>query len=253
MKKFLLASAVVCTAAFTGCSAIKQMNFEMQEMQPQMTVAQTSVQQDISVEEIINELNLARTSPRAYANILKTRKQYYKGKVYAAPGQTPVGSHEGLKAVDEAIRYLESVSPMNPLKYSQGLSKAAMDHVNDIGPKGTTSHTGSDGTRVNNRIERYGEWRGACGENIMYGALTSRDIVVALIIDDGVADRGHRRAIFTPEYALVGAAYGYHSDYDIVCVQNFAASYREGVLGTRTAAETDKPGANKVRTASRKK
>jgi uncharacterized protein YkwD len=122
--------------------------------------------------------------------------------------------------------------------------------VNDIGPKGKTSHTGSDGTRVNNRIERYGQWRGICGENIMYGPSTARDIVVSLIIDDGVADRGHRRAIFTPDYTTVGTAFGYHSEYGIMCVQNFAAVYTEG---NSKVTLTEKPVKIKAQTASKRK
>ncbi|MES2766593.1 MAG: CAP domain-containing protein [Bacteroidota bacterium] len=259
MRKFFIASALFCTAAFTGCSAIQSMNFSSDYEGDQVrTPAQVDTQPEVTVDGIIDELNLARTNPRAYASILKQRRQYYKGKVYSAPGQRAIGTTEGLKALDEAIRYLESVSPMQALSYSDGLSKAAMDHVNDIGPKGMMSHVGSNGTRVNKRIERYGQWNDLCGENIMYGSYTARDIIISLIVDDGVADRGHRRAIYTPDYAVVGTAFGYHSEYGIVCVQNFAASFREGVTGNSTAttekkATAEKKEAAKVRTASRRK
>jgi uncharacterized protein YkwD len=53
-----------------------------------------------------------------------------------------------------------------------GLTAAASDHANDIGPKGITGHTGSDGSSMTDRIERYGEWMGHIGENISFGQST---------------------------------------------------------------------------------
>ena len=54
-------------------------------------------------------------------------------------------------------------------EWDEGLTSAARDHANDIGPKGITGHTGSDGSSMTDRIERYGEWMGHIGENISFG------------------------------------------------------------------------------------
>ncbi|HYF02950.1 MAG TPA: hypothetical protein VEC36_06210, partial [Patescibacteria group bacterium] len=59
------------------------------------------------------------------------------------------------------------------------------------------------------------------------------------------ADRGHRRAIFTPDYTFVGSAIGYHREYGIVCVQNFAVSYAEGGAAKPATRVTDKAPAKK--------
>jgi uncharacterized protein YkwD len=46
------------------------------------------------------------------------------------------------------------------MTWSDEMTKAAKDHAKDIGPKGITGHTGSDGSSMNSRLERYGGWMG---------------------------------------------------------------------------------------------
>jgi uncharacterized protein YkwD len=48
-------------------------------------------------------------------------------------------------------------------------------------------------------------------------------VVMNLIIDDGVPDRGHRKNIFSRAFATAGAACGPHSRFGNVCVIDFAA------------------------------
>lgn len=67
------------------------------------------------------------------------------GTHYKAPGQAvTLLTNEGAAAVEEAIRELEAQAPLNPLELSVGLSHAAMDLLEDHGPKGLTGHQGDD-------------------------------------------------------------------------------------------------------------
>lgn len=176
--------------------------------------------------EIIEELNLARTNPQMYARLLENTRQYFEGKRYREPGQNTFRTQEGVAAVDEAIRFLRSVPPAKPLAASSGLAKAALDHIRDTGPKGIVSHTGSDGSTPRERVERHGHWQSTLGENIAYHPVPSaRRIVMLLIVDDGVPDRGHRTIIFNPAYRVVGVATGPHSLYGSMCVQEFAGGF----------------------------
>jgi hypothetical protein len=43
-------------------------------------------------------------------------------------------------------------------------------------------------------------------------------MVMALLIDDGIPSRGHRKNILNPSYGLIGVAAGQHPEYRIVCV-----------------------------------
>ncbi len=177
--------------------------------------------------EVVAELNLARTTPKAYAQLLREYRKLIRGNYLERPGEITIVLNEGAKAVDEAIAFLERQAAVPALSLSRGLTRAAGDHAKDQGQSGATGHTGRDGSTMSQRIERYGTWQRTCGENIAYGPTTARDIVIQLIVDDGVASRGHRTNIFKAEFLTVGISYGPHKQYGSVCVQDFAGGFTE--------------------------
>jgi uncharacterized protein YkwD len=153
-------------------------------------------------------------------------KPYYVGTLFKPPNATPVKTEEGLNALDEAIRFLRSAPSAPPLSLSRGMSLGAKQHVKDQGPRGGRGHQGSDGSDVQDRVNRYGTGR-YIGENISYGDETAREVVLSLIIDDGVPGRGHRENLFLPEFHFVGVACGDHATYGIFCVIDYAGHYVE--------------------------
>lgn len=76
-------------------------------------------------------------------------------------------------------------------------------------------------------MSRYGTWGVIWGENIAYGKTSARDIVLALIIDDGLRERKHRKNIFNPKFNYAGAAAGPHAHFGSVCTTDFAGAYAE--------------------------
>jgi uncharacterized protein YkwD len=159
---------------------------------------------------VLDELNYVRTRPSDYAaTVLPT----YRNAANAA-------------AADAAVAELKATGALPVLSLAAGLCRAARDHVADQGPRGTTGHTGSDGSSPFERMDRYGAWGGTAGENIAYGYETARDIVAALVIDQGVAGAGHRKNILNLAFTKAGIALGDHSVYGSMCVQDFAASYQ---------------------------
>lgn len=191
---------------------------------------------------LLDDVNQLRADPPAWANVLKQERAWYRGNLLYIPGETPIVTQEGLRALNEAIVAVESVrSPLSRLTLSAGLARAAADHVRDTGARGLFGHKGADGSEFNQRIERYGTWSGVVAENIVYGPLKARDLVVQQIVDDGVKDRGHRLNLLNPAWRYVGIACGPHKVYGAMCVLDFAEGYREATASNRSAPG-DRPG-----------
>ncbi|HVF71833.1 MAG TPA: CAP domain-containing protein [Chthoniobacterales bacterium] len=175
---------------------------------------------------VIREMNLARQNPAAYATYLQESRSRISGNVLVLPGGTRYRTKEGTRAIDEAIRFLQTAQPLPALTLSPGMSRAAADHCADQAGGGF-GHAGRDGSHADTRISRYGTLLGGWAENVSYGKSSARDVVLALIIDDGLPGRKHRKNIFNPNYNFAGAAFGRHARFGTMCSMDFAGGYAE--------------------------
>lgn len=75
------------------------------------------------------------------------------------------------------------------------------------------------------------------GENISYGTTKPREILIALAVDDGVPNRGHRTNIFAPDWNEMGSCYGPHRGY-----RDMAVVIYRGVVGSGSTYKGVEPG-----------
>jgi len=167
---------------------------------------------------VLAEINFARTRPRDYAEQLRAYRRFFKGKIVWYPGN-PDGlrTEEGVRAVDEAIRFLERQAPLEPIAPATLLARAARDHVREQGPSGATGHYSADGANPRDRVQRRGGGS-YVAEVITYGPPSAVEVVRQLIVDDAVPGRGHRKTLFAAEMRYAGVACGPHRGYRVMCV-----------------------------------
>jgi uncharacterized protein YkwD len=173
--------------------------------------------------EIVHEINLFRSDPAKYAETyIAPLAKLYKGNLLYYPNDKPLRTKEGAKAVHECVRELKKAKPLPIIYPNQLLTKAAADHAKDQSRTGKTGHYGSDGSNLRKRIERYGSWKVRIAENIAYGGMSARQVIIYLLVDDGQYDRGHRKNFLLPDLNLVGVAVNSHPAYGKIAVMDFA-------------------------------
>lgn len=178
--------------------------------------------------EVIFEINKMRSNPAKYAaEYLEPLIAYYNGVDFKFPGDLTLRTQEGISALKECIAVLKTAEPAPVLIPDEELSKAADDHVNDQSSRGGTGHYGYDNSGVKERIERYGKWHKRIAENIAYGDISPRQVVIYLLIDDGVPSRGHRQVFLQKDFRLVGVAVGVHPRFNKMCVMDFAGEFQK--------------------------
>lgn len=173
---------------------------------------------------VIAEMNRCRQNPKEYAEtaLKKHLERFVNESTFRDANGTSIVTTEGRIRVIEAINELKGMQPVEPLAYDEDLTNAARFHCTDTGPSGQTGHDSSDGTSMSERLKRFVQDRMNRGENIDYGSSNAEDIVVSLVIDDGVPSRGHLQNIMDSSYRRAGAAIDLHKTYRFMCVIDFS-------------------------------
>ncbi len=174
---------------------------------------------------VVLEMNMARSNPKKYAELyIEPRIKEFNGKTYGGTLLT----FEGADVVKECVKFMSSQKSLPALLPSKGLTRAAKDLSETQCRTNQTGHTAPDGSDPFQRMKRYGSYSGTAGENVSYGSKSAREIVVSLLIDDGVKSRGHRKNILSKDYTVTGIGFAdTHKAYGCECVIDFADRYKE--------------------------
>lgn len=124
--------------------------------------------------------------------------------------------------VRSLYRELKKVSGRTPLIPEKDLTAVAQDHATKSGKTGRVGHQG-----FKKRFEPLmGNPYNHVGENCSYGFEKAIDIVMTLLIDEGIKGTGHRENILNEGFNSVGVAIRPHKNYRVNCVTDFGRQNR---------------------------
>jgi len=174
--------------------------------------------------DVILEINKVRANPDVYAEqYILPRVQKFKDKAYG-----DLTTKEGTVAVMDCYNALKAAPKVHPLNPDEKLIQLARYHT---GKQSKTSETGHDtpgGKTITKRFKKLVKKGYAVGENLSYGEDTAREIVIKLLIDDGIPSRGHRKNIMERGYINVGVSYGDHQHFGHMCTIDFSGPVNQG-------------------------
>jgi uncharacterized protein YkwD len=177
--------------------------------------------------EVINETNRIRSNPKSYIPILETYIKYFDGNILEKPDtDTGIETQEGAFAYQEAINFLKSQKPIEPLIYDEEVSKASQELSDLMGKTGNTGENAED-NNIEERISKYVDWDVAISENIDFGGFTGEDVIINLLVDDGVEDRSHRSNLFNTKIKYFGVGTSFHKEYEICTVIDYIGEILE--------------------------
>ena len=151
--------------------------------------------------EIMDEINLLRSDPASYAELLiRRRKHFYMSADLQAndPPQHNPNLSEGKPAVLEAIEFLQKAQPVRPIKWRDGLHLASQDIRKLIDGQDTTQPTSPD--QVNYAIYSYGEYQGRATQLVGFGYNNPKEVICHLLISDGDESRHSRSILLDDEF-----------------------------------------------------
>ena len=160
-------------------------------------------------EEIISEINLARTKPSEYAAKLERICSNITGHKVQV-GNSIMKLREGSKIFDEAIQYLLNIGSMEPLELCDGLSESANELLSIlIIQEGIDmSDFNLDIYDLEHRLDHFGVFFGEFNEIVDYGSFDPEFVVVNFILGDGDETRNDRHTILNPQMKYCGISSG---------------------------------------------
>lgn len=176
-------------------------------------------QQAMSAEEfaVLQCINAVRTHPKSFVPKLQE---------YLASSDALVHTVEGPAAVREAIEVLQSARPVVAfLEVPMGMLYAVRDHMIDLAGRLDVSSQGSDGSSPYQRLLRYGQVPQRASHLQSLGQLTAEEVVLQLIIDDGIKNRIDRKTLLDPEMRYCAVSVGVHPVHGQVAIISMAYEF----------------------------
>lgn len=170
------------------------------------TAAKTTYLND-DEQEVVLMMNLAR----------------HNGKIFWDSIAEPFIKVEGISASSYTSSLkvdLEKAVELQPLYPNEQLYEVAKKHAIASGKQGSVGHDSSAGTFKSRMTPLKSNFR-MVSENCDYGSNKAIDILMNLLIDEGIPDVGHRENILDGRMNCVGISTQPHRKYQFTNVQVF--------------------------------
>jgi hypothetical protein len=183
------------------------------------------------------ELNSLRENPASYIQHLQNelKPAYHGNFVRKNLGDVTVEleTREGVRAVDDAIRALQSASGAGRVVSANGLNQACRKSCATMGSIGleitntstTYAHTRTRAhahthTLTFRSMTDFGNHEGTFTSLALFGRTAAREFIMDFLVSDGDHDRSFRKALLNPKFNVFGVGYGPHSStyQTMICV-----------------------------------
>lgn len=165
-------------------------------------------------QQVILLVNLARTQPHYFSKVMLA--MWFENTA----DRMLFAQMCSIEYSSSLIKDLENCPPLSPLLSEKRLYKYAMIHAQKIGQKGRTGHGRYYNYSFLERMQGLNKHRNVA-ENCSYGCKKPIDIVMQLLLDDGVPSLGHRKNILKKSYKEIGISIQPHKKYEWNCVMDF--------------------------------
>ena len=178
------------------------------------------------IQEVIDEINFARTKPSEYAAKLERISSTLTGRKVKV-GKSTMKLKEGMAIFDETIQYMLNIGSMEPLELCDGLSESANELLSIlIIQEGVDmSDFNLDIYDLEHRLDHFGVYFGEFNELIDYGSFDPEFVVVNFLLSDGDETRNDRHTIMNPLMKYCGITSGILPSTKKCTILNFVQYY----------------------------
>ncbi|MBO8187534.1 CAP domain-containing protein [Streptomyces spirodelae] len=146
-----------------------------------------------------------------------TKSSAPSSKAPTSTPATPASGSSGLQGqIVELVNKERAKAGCKPVTVDARLTKAAEAHSEDMAEHSNMSHTGSDGSSPDERIERAGYSWSTYGENVAYGYSSPESVM-----EGWMNSSGHRANILNCDFKEIGVSHAQPGHY---WTQDFATA-----------------------------
>lgn len=203
MRTMLLAAAILILCGTSFCQEAVWQQWDEAVIEQANTAKNIDYYSE-EEKQVVLLMNLARLDGALFASTFLTN--------YLQETGMPKNSY--VSSLYRNLKVVIGLPLLNPIK---DLTDIAVGHATQSGKTGHVGHK-----EMNKRFAPvFGSAYFQMAENCSYGYENALDIVLTLLIDDGIKSLGHRKNILNKGYNFTGVSIQQHKEYRYNCVIDF--------------------------------